>query len=99
MADRWQDDHDPLCPSFRAKDWQAFFARSWCQCDAIRAGRREGEADFQRCEAAVLDNLRVKVEALRDDDPSGDEDFDAGWYEGCKAVLALIDGSDDEPVR
>jgi hypothetical protein len=99
---RWQDTHDPLCPSHRAKNWQIWWGPIWCQCHAIRLGRLEGEQDFRRAKAVILGDLRANVQALRDEAQCAQHDNEAtnsgyaaaqdqGAAFAYTRVLALID--------
>jgi len=100
---RWQDTHDPLCPSYRAKNWQVWFGPIWCMCNAIRLGRLEGEQDFRRLRAVVLSDLRAKVAAMCDEAGRNERASDEANYvdaayeyqaerEVLEKVLALLDG-------
>ena len=60
---RWQESHDPLCPSSRAKDWQIWWAVRWCQCDVIAMVRADERKKCPRVEivAALGEPTTCKV--------------------------------------
>jgi len=72
---RWQDEHDPLCPSARAANWQVWFAVGWCQCKlvlAVRADERKRTAATET-RTAMLHSELVDVAARTLFDTTRDE--------------------------